>query len=178
MWENSCKVKYVVVLFEGGKADLLLKHKCFAQLVLQKASFAAGFSCSPPGALLVLREGPNFGISLKLLLFSSFVRQEAAWEKVGARLRISTPCSGVSWDDAAFMTRHVSKAETCLDNLVVLEIKIGLACSTVSVVGLYKSDLKAHLLVSEHCSYECCSSASCWGAFRGELGPVARRCPL
>lgn len=95
-------------------------------------------------------EGPTFGISLKLLLFPSLVRQgrEAAWEEVGGRLRISTPCSGLSWDDATSVTRQAGKAETCLDSVVVLENKIVSACSTVSVVGLSKSDLKAHLLVS------------------------------
>lgn len=73
MCGNSCKMKHILVWLGGGKADLLLRHKLFAQLVLQKASFAAGFSCSPSGALLVLMEGPNFGISLELLLLPSFV---------------------------------------------------------------------------------------------------------
>lgn len=97
----------------------------------------------------LLVEGPNCGISLKLLLFPSLVRQgwEDAWVKVGGRLRTSMPSSGVSWDDPTLVTRQVGKAKTCLDNLVVLENKTVLACSTVSVVSLSKSDLKAHLLV-------------------------------
>ena len=85
MCGNSCKVKHTVVLLERGEADLSIRCKRLAQLVLQKASFAAGFSCSLPGALLVLVEGPSFGVSLKLLLFPSLVRQgrEAAWGEGG-----------------------------------------------------------------------------------------------
>lgn len=143
-------MKHKLVLLEGRRADLSLRHKCFAQLVLQKALFAAGFSCSLSGALLVLMEESSFGISLKLLLFPSLVRQgqEAAWEKVGARLCISAPASGVSCDGATFVSRQLVKAETCLDNVVVLENKIVLSRCTVSMVDLSKSDLKAHLLVS------------------------------
>lgn len=61
-----------LVLLEGGKADLLFRHK-FSQLVLQNTSLASGFSCSPSEALLGLVQEPNFGISLKLLLFPSLV---------------------------------------------------------------------------------------------------------
>lgn len=67
--------------------------------------------------------------------------------KVGGRLCTSALPSGVSWDDSASVTRQVGEAETCLDNLVVLENETVLACFTVSMVGLSKSDLKAHLLV-------------------------------
>lgn len=45
-------------------------------------------------------------------------------------------------DDAALMTKQAGEAETCLDNLVVLENKIVLTCSAVSVMGLSKSDLE------------------------------------
>lgn len=136
--------------------------------MLQEASFAAGFSCSPSGALLIPVEGPNFGISLMLLLFPSLVGQgqEAAWVKVGGGLRISAPCSGVSWDDATFVTRQVGKAETCLFSKSTRLSEAALACPTVSGVGLSKSDLRAHLLMGQHCSCECCSGASCWDAFR------------
>lgn len=43
---------------------------------------------------------------------------------MGGRLCISAPCSAVSWDDATFVTREAGKAETCMDNLVLLESKI------------------------------------------------------
>lgn len=44
---------------------------------------------------------------------------------MGGRLCISAPCSAVSWDDAtAFVARKAGKAETCMDNLVLLESKI------------------------------------------------------
>lgn len=77
------------VLLEGGQAHLLLRQKRFAQLVLQKASFADGFSCSLSGVLLVLMEKPSLGISHKLLLFPSLMEQEAAllhtllWDVLG-----------------------------------------------------------------------------------------------
>lgn len=40
------------------------------------------------------------------------------------------------------MTRQAGEAETCLDNLVVLENKVVSTCSAFSVVGLFKSDLE------------------------------------
>lgn len=89
-------------------------------------------------------EGHSFGISLRLFLLPSLVLQglKLIARRWGGWLCVSTPCSGLFWDEAALMTRQAGEAETCLDNLVVLENKVVLTCSAVSVVGLSKSDLE------------------------------------
>lgn len=103
-------------------------------------SFAAGFSCSLSGVLLVLMEKPSLGIRFKLLLFLSLVEQEQEaallntlfWDILG------WCCSG---------TGQLGRAEMCLDNLMLLGNKVVLSF-TVRMVGLSRSGLRAHLAVS------------------------------
>lgn len=69
--------------------------------------------------------------------------------KVGGRLHISVllRCPGMVL--LLWPGELARLGETCLSNLVLLENKQdSLVCSSVTMVGLSKSDLKAHLLVS------------------------------
>lgn len=104
-------------------------------------SFADGFSCSLSGVLLVLMGKSNLGIRFKLLLFPSLVEQDQEagllntlfWDMLG------WCCSG---------SRQLGWAKMCLDSLMLLGDKVVLPCSTVRMVGLSRSGLRAHLAVS------------------------------
>lgn len=69
------------------------------------------------------------------------------------------------------------KAETCLDNLVVLKNKISLACSTLSMASLPKRDLKATFLRANATAVTAAAALAA-GVCEGNNRSAARRCPV